>query len=123
MRIVPTSLLCTALLLSACASTSTKMVNSTGQVADCSTWGVGWLGAPVALIQAHECEKRHRAMGFVELGVEAVPQPAAAVPVVAPVAAPPVAVNDVYCKVGDRPPVSMSAATCAAVGGVAYVRQ
>lgn len=63
------------LTVAGCASTSTQMVNSDGQVANCGAWGVGIIGAPAALISTQNCITKYEAAGYHESGS---PQPTGA---------------------------------------------
>lgn len=55
-------------MLAGCTSTTTLMVNGEGQFADCGTWGVGILGAGVALIRTQDCINEYRNAGYRETG-------------------------------------------------------
>lgn len=54
-------LLLSALALTGCVSEKTAMVNQQGKVVHCDAWGFGWLGAPVAMAQHHNCVKNAQA--------------------------------------------------------------
>jgi len=55
------------LTLSGCVSTSKMMVDpNTGNTQDCSAFGFGYIGVPLALIMQSECEEKFKKMGMVD---------------------------------------------------------
>lgn len=54
------------LMLTGCVSTSTLMVNDSGQSAHCDEQGWGWIGAPMALSMHQDCMQKYQAAGFHE---------------------------------------------------------
>jgi len=50
-----------------CASVSTPMKHTDGRVINCSAAGIGWIGAPAALIMRENCVSNARTNGFVPL--------------------------------------------------------
>jgi hypothetical protein len=50
-----------------CASVSTPMKHTDGRVINCSAMGIGWIGAPAALIMRENCVSNARTNGFVPL--------------------------------------------------------
>jgi hypothetical protein len=63
-----------ATVVSGCAAPSTKLQNASGQVVDCSAWGMGVLGASAALLSQHDCVDRMQAQGYREMGAVPMPQ-------------------------------------------------
>lgn len=57
---------CFAVLLSGCVSEKTALTNAEGKQVHCDAWGFGWLGAPVAMAQHHDCIKKAHAGGYSE---------------------------------------------------------
>jgi hypothetical protein len=57
-------LLFSALVLTGCVSEKTAMVNQQGRVIHCDAWGFGWLGAPVAMAEHHDCVKKAQGAGY-----------------------------------------------------------
>ena len=56
------------IVLTGCAAPSQVMVNpKTWQQMDCSTWGFGWLGTPMALASYQDCINKSRAMGYITI--------------------------------------------------------
>lgn len=56
------------LLLGACASVQTAMENpQTHQRQDCSAWGFGVIGVPIALLSHYECVRNLKKAGYVEM--------------------------------------------------------
>lgn len=53
-----------AVMLSACATPSTKLQNASGQVVDCSASGWGLVGTPLALASHSDCVDRMQAAGY-----------------------------------------------------------
>lgn len=77
MRLTVTLLI--AAFISGCASYNTDLVNSEGAHTKCAVWGVGWLGAPVAMAEHHNCMQKAEAAGYHEAGEPtATAQPATA---------------------------------------------
>lgn len=68
-------LLAACALLAGCVSENTALINPEGQVVHCKAWGFGWLGAPVAMIQHHDCVKKAEANGYSDGGAPT-PKPA-----------------------------------------------
>lgn len=54
-----------AVLVAGCASVSTHMKHADGRWINCSASGIGWIGAPAALIMRENCVSDARAKGFV----------------------------------------------------------
>ena len=50
--------------LCGCVSEKTMLVNPAGKVLHCDAWGFGWLGAPVAMAEHHDCVKKANAAGY-----------------------------------------------------------
>lgn len=50
--------------LAGCAFTSDKMEDDDGAVVDCSKWGVGLIGAPLALYRSRDCVKKSQSAGL-----------------------------------------------------------
>jgi len=74
-------LLFSVLALTGCVSEKTAMVNQEGKVVHCDAWGFGWLGAPVAMAQHHDCVKNAQAAGYAVAGAPVPPSaPASASP-------------------------------------------
>ena len=61
-------------MISGCVSDNTALINSQGQLYRCANSGWGWLGAPVAAVQQHDCVKKAEAAGYHEIG-EPAPAP------------------------------------------------
>lgn len=59
--------------ITGCASVSTPMKHADGRVINCSATGIGWIGAPAALVMRENCVSNARASGFVPIdeGVQA----------------------------------------------------
>jgi len=55
-------------LIGGCASTSTQMINDSGQAANCSASGWGFIGAPMALSMTQDCINKYKAAGYREAG-------------------------------------------------------
>lgn len=56
------------LFLAGCAAPSKVMINpKTGHQIDCSTWGIGWLGTPVAIAAYQDCINKSRALGYIPM--------------------------------------------------------
>lgn len=69
------------LALTGCVSEKTAMVNQQGKVIHCDAWGFGWLGAPVAMAEHHDCVKKAQGAGYtVGGGPAATSAPASASP-------------------------------------------
>jgi len=61
-------ILVVVLFLAGCAAPSQMMVNpNTGHKIDCSTWGIGWLGTPVALAAYVSCVSKSKKLGYVPI--------------------------------------------------------
>lgn len=73
-------LLLSALALTGCVSEKTAMVNQEGKVVHCDAWGFGWLGAPVAMAQHHDCVKNAQVAGYTVGGAPAPTSAAAPAP-------------------------------------------
>lgn len=58
-----------AILLTGCVSEKTVLTNPAGQQTRCDAWGFGWLGAPVAMAQHHDCMTKAHAAGYSEAPV------------------------------------------------------
>lgn len=71
-------LLFTAVIIAGCVSEKTAMINPQGTVIHCDAWGFGWLGAPVAMAQHHDCVKKAQAAGYSADGTPAQPAQASA---------------------------------------------
>jgi hypothetical protein len=54
-------------LLSSCATESAMLVNGSGQTLQCNNQGWGWLGAPMAVHNQHECLDKAKAAGYREV--------------------------------------------------------
>lgn len=64
--------------LMGCAAPSTKLQNSSGQVVDCSTMGLGIIGTAAALSMHSNCVSKAEASGFHEVNANSVaPKPSA----------------------------------------------
>jgi len=50
-----------------CAAMTKEMVNNQGQKMYCRSAGVGWLGAPVAIIAQYSCIGRLERQGYKEV--------------------------------------------------------
>ena len=57
------------LLVTGCVSEKTALTNSAGQQVHCDAWGIGWLGAPIAMASHHDCMKKAHAAGYSEYPV------------------------------------------------------
>jgi len=66
MKIAIFATLCSGLMLSGCVSEKTALTNPEGKQVHCDVWGFGWLGAPVAMAQHHDCIKKAHAAGYSE---------------------------------------------------------
>lgn len=65
-KLLAVALLTLSFLICGCAAPNQIMVNpSNGAAVDCSTWGWGWAGTPMALIAHERCIERYRSVGFV----------------------------------------------------------
>lgn len=64
-------------VLAGCVSEKTAMINQQGTVVHCDAWGFGWIGAPVAMAEHHDCVKKAQAAGYSADGAPAKPAPAA----------------------------------------------
>jgi hypothetical protein len=53
--------------IAGCASVSTPMKHADGRAINCSAAGIGWIGAPAALIMRENCVSNARTNGFVPL--------------------------------------------------------
>ena len=53
------------LFMNGCAIMSKDMVHPDGRKTDCKTWGIGWLGAPAAIVMHYDCVNRAEKEGFV----------------------------------------------------------
>lgn len=62
----------TAVGLTGCAAPSTKLQNSSGQVVDCSTKGLGIIGTAAALSMHSDCVSKAEASGFREVNANSV---------------------------------------------------
>lgn len=53
--------------LSGCYSSNRKLFHpNTGHSVDCSAWGFGWLGAPVAYASTQSCLSSHHDLGYID---------------------------------------------------------
>jgi hypothetical protein len=55
------------LFLAGCASESALLINGSGQTLQCNNQGWGWLGAPIAVHNQHDCIDKARANGYREI--------------------------------------------------------
>lgn len=54
-------------LLAGCYMSNRALVHpTTGEKADCSSWGFGWLGAPAAAASTYSCVSKHEDLGYVD---------------------------------------------------------
>lgn len=54
------------MILMGCATPSQVMIHpTTWQQADCSTWGYGWLGTPMALVLYRDCVNKFKVLGYI----------------------------------------------------------
>jgi len=52
------------MFLSACVSQNTVLMNDRGQTVNCSNWGFGLIGAPVAYAEHRKCIEKANAAGY-----------------------------------------------------------
>lgn len=55
------------LMLSGCATESAMLVNNSGQTVQCNNQGWGWIGAPMAVHNQHQCLDKAKAAGYREV--------------------------------------------------------
>ena len=59
------AILAASLIMVGCASLSTPMVNrETGDIKKCESFGIGWLGVPVAFAIQEDCKAKMRTAGY-----------------------------------------------------------
>jgi hypothetical protein len=68
-------LIISATLIVCCASQSQVLINPiTKNTVNCSTWGFGWIGAPIAIISYHKCVNSYKALGYITIEESAATQ-------------------------------------------------
>lgn len=72
MRVITRAIIPLCLLLSGCVSETSVLRNQAGQTVDCSQWGFGLIGAPVAMAAHSDCMKKAQAAGYSEAPAQAI---------------------------------------------------